>query len=339
MNNFVFTHSGYRFPKHLLQGINFCQSTNPESAVYLIVDENLRIPKKVRNNCQIKRVSLSRFKEIKKILDEKYSTQKHSQNGFWFKSLLRFFLIEEWLKDSELDIKNFIHLESDCLPLITREIYNYIEKNFCKVAVPIDIEGNCIPSVVYFPEVNQVFEFTDYIRNRIVDGKNLDDFYCNDITMLNEYNVEGKISALPSFPGFGITEAGERIVFDPRFLGEYLFGRDTRHNKFILRSGYMPVTKYSAILKRMKFNFTILDKKSISIGLVYEGNQYTMANLHNYSKRYDLFNKFIQVNKFEVIFRELVSNRYKKHFMVNHFLYFVVDKVEYFIRNKTRINI
>ena len=69
--------------------------------------------------------------------------------------------------------------------------------------------------------------------------------------MLNEYNVEGKISALPSFPGFGITEAGERIVFDPRFLGEYLFGRDTRHNKFILRSGYMPVTKYSAILKRM----------------------------------------------------------------------------------------
>jgi hypothetical protein len=334
MNNFVFTHSGYRFPKHLLQGINFCKYTNPESVIYLIVDHNLRIPKTIREICQIKRVNLSRFEDLKKILDEKYSSQKHSQNGFWFKSILRFFLIEEWLKESKLGIKNFIHLESDCIPLITGEIYNFVEQNFRKIAVPIDTEGDCIPSVVYFPGVNQVFEFTDYIRKRIVDGNNLDKFYCNDITMLNEYKAKGKISALPSLPGLGMTESGKRIVFDPKSLGEYLFGKDTRHNKFILRSGYISTNKYYKILKKMDFNLTFLDKEPVSIGFLYEGHQYTMANIHNFSKRYDLFKRFIQVDKLEEIFRDVNTMRFRHNFMINHLLYFIVDKVEYFIRNK-----
>jgi hypothetical protein len=161
---------------------------------------------------------------------------------------------------------------------------------------------------------------------------NLPEFYCSDIAMLNEFKEKDKIASLPSLPEKAISSNGRLIIFDPKYIGEYLLGRDTRHNKFILTSGSIPISRYRSVLEGFKFNLFESTKYSIFINLEHENRQYTVANLHNFSKRYDLFRESVEIKQFKKIIIGINTGQYTKKVAIFHFIYFLIDKFEYNIR-------
>jgi hypothetical protein len=332
MQKFVFTYSGYRLPQHLKQSIKFCRNSNPHAQIVLIVNSELRVNLEVRSLCSVHVVEEKQFQEIQKRLNLRYQDQVNSQNGFWFKSILRFFFIESWIIENNKDVEDFIHLESDCISFIDQDIYASIRNNYDKISVPVDIVGECIPSVVYFPSGNHAIDFSKYIKSRIEKAINLPKFYCSDIAMLNEFKEKDKIVSLPSLPEKAISSNGRLIIFDPKYIGEYLLGKDTRHNKFILTSGSIPISRYRSVLEGFKFNLFESTKYTISINLEHENRQYTVANLHNFSKRYDLFRESVEIKQFKKIIIGINTGQYTKKVAISHLIYFLIDKTEYNIR-------
>jgi hypothetical protein len=279
--------------------------------------------------CLVHVVQEKQFQAIKTKFDFYYKDQINSQNGFWFKSILRFLFIEAWIIHNNYDVGDFIHLEADCISLIDKDLYAFVRNNYDKISVPVNILGNCIPSVVYFPSGNHAIELSEYIKARINEAIDLPEFYCNDIAMLNEFKYMNKISSLPSLPENSINSNGEMIIFDPAYIGEYLFGKDVRHNKFILKSGSITIQEYVPILERMIFNLNKSKKDLLRINLEYENRQYMIANIHNFSKRYDLFSETVRIKQFEKIINEINTKGFIKKIAISQFIYFLIDKFEY----------
>jgi hypothetical protein len=332
---FVFTFSGFRAPKHLYQSIKFCRLANPNSFIFLIGNTELRVSKKIKSICKVHRINEKLFLEYQNVLRNSYPDQNFAQNGFWFKSIERFLMIDEWIRNTEQKLTDFIHLEADCISFVDKEVYMHLRQKYTKLSVPVDLDGNCIPSIIYYPDTQQAIEFSKYVKSRITGKVRLPDFYCNDITMLNEFKSLDKISHLPSIPSDNSVNS-PGIIFDPAYLGEYIFGKDIRHNNFIQKSGYIPNSKYKLILKESIFLTKSKPKNTLNIMVIRNGKEIQIANLHNYSKRYDLFNKS---NSFKNL-KEALSIDEKtipvKRFKFLVFCYFVFDKIEYNIRVKWR---
>lgn len=334
---FVFTYSGFRVPLHLYQSVRFCRLSNPDANILLISNPELRISKKLKKICQIYVVEEKIFLDYQRILNETYHDQIHSQNGFWFKSIERFLYISEWIATSSIKIDNFIHLESDCLSFINQEIYSLLSEKFDKIAVPVDIEGNCIPSVVFFPNSQTAMDFSDHIKKRILSKANLPTFYCNDIHMLNEFRLLNKVVPLPSLP-LEINDDSTKVVFDSKHIGEYLFGKDIRHNNFVQKSGYIAIERDTQKLVKMKFYLKGETQKQVNIRVLNEGLDLQLANLHNFSKRHDLFDTRSSFKKLQKTINNVNKRSFHGTLRLNHFFYFLFDKAEYNFRVKWKNN-
>jgi hypothetical protein len=193
--------------------------------------------------------------------------------------------------------------------------------------------ANCIPSIIYFPKAQLALDFSTYIKKRIKSKKELPEFYCNDISMLNEYRAQNKILDLPTLPNEA-SKSLSNVIFDPKFIGEYLFGKDIRHNGFIQQSGYVSITSYNQHLRDSKYIINSDLDKYVSISMLKNGSNYQIANLHNFSKRYDLFNKAKGFKNFKKSIDRINRGNHIPLFKFNHLLYFFYDKIEYNLRVK-----
>ena len=113
-----------------------------------------------------------------------------------------------------------------------------------------------------------------------------------------------------------------------------MFGKDIRHNRFIQQSGYVSNTSYIQHLWDSKYYVNLDSSCQVNISMLQNGNLYQIANLHNYSKRYDLFNKREGLKNFTNTIECVNKDNHPPFLKFNHLLYFIYDRIEYNLRVK-----
>jgi hypothetical protein len=284
---FLFVHAGKVLPKYLIKSVEFLVASNSSSIVDVILTHkpNSSILNKISklNNVNLIIQSPEKYDIYKAMLDEFYPKQVN--NRFWYYSVLRLLLIEDWAKTVA---GPFIHLESDCLFLLTETQSRILFENSKNVCAPFDRDGRCVPSIIYFPNKIEAINLFSFIR-KILDTnfENWPNFYLSDQELLTLAFNEGLIDALPSEPAnrsinFKIGE--NFVLFDPAYIGQYLFGKDPRHNYFIRKGGMINLAGDSRFVTNSTWSIDYNSQFIHNLKITESNQSFIIANLHNYAK-------------------------------------------------------
>ncbi len=210
-----------------------------------------------------------RFEEMKKVWP-------HKQEYFWYGTTARFFYLYDAMRTNQL--KNVIHLETDCVLLQLDAVSNLISDARIDFAFPLQANGIGCASILYVrkPEILQKF------LHHILDNWNRD--HVDDMILLGEFSQEIGVNVLPTQIGNFGSSTG--FIFDAQSIGKYFMGTDARNCRipFSFR-GELDLREGSVtnLLKQgsMRFKST-LGKKSIEIRV--KDSSIKLANIHIHSK-------------------------------------------------------
>ncbi len=214
------------------------------------------------------------------------------RDGFWQRTSTRFFIINSYVCKNNL--QSFFHIENDNLIFTDLDkVSDFLQSQSYDMAVVIDSEQRCIPSVVWFRDKNITQRLSEYIYNNngVNDMTNLYNFFS-----LNRNSVTN----LPIIPSYveqsnlvsttGIRYSGEinysnfydelNCIFDGAAIGQYLGGIDTRSNPRDTE-GFVNET---TIFDVSKFSFSWSDSKPY-----FGNNTIPIVNLHLHSKNLKKF--------------------------------------------------
>lgn len=291
---FVFVHASEYIPKYLLQSLEFIRFRNPNAGIELVITENndKQTINYITNNLHIEVIqfSIHKYSSYLNSLDLNYPKQKG--NVFWFSSAIRLLLVEEWASSRLLNDEPFIHLESDCLYFLDEIQTTRIFKNKTKIYAPFDRDGRCVPSIIYFPNSSNANKLANFVKHEFTNpSEDWPEFYYSDQEQLSQASKLNLIAKLP-------TEPSERtldfylddyyVVFDPAYLGQYVFGKDPRHNRFIRKSGMVNSAGDTSFSHSLSWAVDYATDTNRNITISYLNSSYLIANLHNYAKRLNL---------------------------------------------------
>lgn len=220
---------------------------------------------------------------------------KFNQDGFWLKTIERFFYIENFAKIKKL--KNIVHIENDILVFDNLSKFEKKFRNLFDIGLTFLNSDNCIPGFMYFKDHNSIYRITEYIyqKNRFFfQRKNL-----NDMRLLaNFYNENKKKYKIGMFPtltkeiaiqyhnnhlniiDFYKNFKNLKIIFDACALGQLIDGLDKKYHlhdgKFVNKDNIVDPNFFNIkfrIKNKIKFPYLKFNNKEIPI-----------LNLHMHSK-------------------------------------------------------
>jgi hypothetical protein len=289
MRSIVLIHLGGQFFDYINDCIEQIKKFN-SCDIYLVCDDSHRdnVLDKTINFISIQ--SLPHNSKLE-VFNNTTQLNKDFRGGFWKFATERFFLIESVIEAYKLE--NVFHLENDNLIYFNVDDHLKIFEGSYNIAAVFDNDSRCIPSFMYFKNLNSVSDFTSFILTK--NG-------VNDMELLPQYkNETNKVSNLPILPlnydlpfksQTELTTINEKqyfnnidkfnSIFDGAAIGQYLGGIDPRNQGgdtvgFINESSLFNVSKFD-------FEFHTDDKNRRIPFLIYKNQKYKINNLHVHCK-------------------------------------------------------
>ena len=191
------------------------------------------------------------------------------RDGFWQRTSTRFFLINSYARNNKL--QSFFHIENDNLVFNGLDnIKQFLQSQSYDMAVVVDSEQRCIPSVIWFRDSTITQRLSEHIynNNSVNDMTNLYNFF------ISNRDVVANLPILPSqvdqkhlVSTTGISYTGKidysnfydelQCVFDGAAIGQYIGGIDTRSNPretegFVNETTIFDVSKFNFYWKNTK---------------------------------------------------------------------------------------
>jgi hypothetical protein len=191
------------------------------------------------------------------------------RDGFWIRTSTRFFLINSYARNN--NVQSFFHIEND--NFIFNDLNNikqFLQSQSYDMALVVDSEQRCIPSVIWFRDSTITKRLSEHIYNNNS---------VNDMTNLYNFFISNRdiVTNLPIIPSYveqtklisttGINYSGEinysnfyeelQCVFDGAAIGQYIGGIDTRNNPretegFVNETTIFDVSKFNFFWKNTK---------------------------------------------------------------------------------------
>ena len=224
-------------------------------------------------------------------------------DGFWFKTVDRFFYLENFVKKKKL--KNIIHIENDVLVFDNLKKYEKKFKNLFDIGLTFLNFKNCVPGFMYFKNYESISKIVQYIygKNRFFfQKKNLTDMQLL-ANFYNEYKQKIKIGMFPTITEEIALDHAEdmlkikefyenfkqlNIIFDACALGQIVDGLDKKYHlhkgKYINKQNIINPILFNVVFKKINnVKHPYLKYKNTTIPIL---------NLHMHSKNTKKFVKF-----------------------------------------------
>lgn len=268
---------------------------------------NKKIINKLKFNKISKTIKLHYLDDIEiskkhEIFLNKNNLDKKFGNGFWIKTLERFFYLESFCQNKKF--KNIIHLENDVLIFDDLDKYkNIFSKNF-NIGMTFLNQKLCVPGFIFFKDYKKLNFLCNYIvkKNKYFfqkknknDMKLLAEMY-DDFRNIKKY----KIRLLPTMNNeigkFVNSDLQDKkpfydyykkfgVIFDACALGQKIGGLDPKFHKikgsYINPLNIFDVNNIEIIIKKInndKRPFLKINKKLVRI-----------LNIHMHSKKTNFF--------------------------------------------------
>jgi len=293
MNNIILVHIGDLFYDYINDCIEQILIFNENCELYLIIS-SIHNDKIINKN--IKLINIENIKKTEKHLFFQNNSQLNTtfRGGFWKFATERFFYIEDLMIQYEL--KNVFHVESDVLIYFDFNDYLSIFDEKYKIAAVFDNDDRCIPSIMYFKNINYISDLNDFIN------KNK---YLNDMEVISLYKKNSNIiDSLPIIPSSykeiktfnGKTSNNPdkfynnyelfNSIFDGACIGQFIGGIDPIHADGG-SSGF--INKDSLLIpSNFEYIWEIQNNKKILFAM-YNGEKIKINNLHVHCKNLKKF--------------------------------------------------
>lgn len=220
------------------------------------------------------------------------SSNASFRNGFWLKTLERFFVLEQFMKFQ--NIQAAFHAEFDQIVFRPEELANSLESTSKNgIFLPFHVDSRAVASILYCNQVDALTSFLSFCTR--VHG------YKNEMELLASWAKEhpGDCFRLPTITDFtssrevefgapGITVSQIGGICDAAQLGQWIAGIDPRN----IRLGGVPINKFSddyehglvsrRTLEALQFH---IDWSSKELKVLYErSGEANVYNLHLHSK-------------------------------------------------------
>lgn len=272
----LFIHFSKTIDDYLLESIKITRMNAPNTRIFLISDNDSYIERTREFLVIFKKQSMLLNESVLQYYRTHYPDKLYDRSNFWLKSVKRIFALLEFASSNpNLSI---IHLESDSfLAILDDEAASFFNSLKQNIYVPIDTQNRVIPSIVYLTNNIDADKYLQNLYSFFAKNKKVVKFFLNDQELFSKLMLDyPEIVPFPSnHPDY---------LPDPAFIGQYLFGLDPRHSKFILRSGYvrneidiryLEHSIFSTDLNGGPFNLFIED---------HAGLRKRVLNIHNHSK-------------------------------------------------------
>lgn len=306
--NVVQVHLGGAVPAYLYDQARQTRLFNPDTPLYLILDDDALIDvATVRelNIIVVRRGAIVRCKNHARF-GRRNRLKRRGLGGFWLFASERFFVIESFLAACEL--QNVVHMENDVMLYASLgSLLPAFLEHSPRIGVTMDSERRCIPGLVFIRDRDALSAMNGHIidhslRQRHTDMEALASFMaaaapdaCSPLPVVPAgyarrfglRNAEGVPGTSPWY------EAGfERFggVFDAAALGQFLGGIDTRGEERDTR-GFVNET---AVYDPRNFNLHWKVEAGLRrpYGMV-GGVEFPVFNLHIHSKKLAEFSSMI----------------------------------------------
>lgn len=337
-NTLVYIHIGSNIPNYIYDSIYQSLLINGHSCkIYLLIEDSIvdECKSKIYNfnltkyyedqfyfENMIEIIPLSilndelfeedNFKKYKNILTDKFKNMTEFRDGFWISTTARFFYIHTFMKI--FNIKNVFHIENDVMIYKKMNfLYEYIKdqikiEDIDRICMIQDAPNRVIPSLMFFPDVEQLYKLTEHITNTLEKSN----VFINDMNLLGLFPNKYLLSIDPLK-----TSKTENVIFDGAAIGQYLGGVDTKNlpnsseNDMILinnptkgfineTSTFKPNTcnfmKNTVHIDNTKFKskvFSCYEKEKNKL--------FHIANLHIHSKQLHQFSSVLDVTYNDII--------------------------------------
>lgn len=310
----VFVHIG-EIPVYVKQSLEQARYMNPDLNIYLLANGEVKSDFYRENNIEIIDVHELELSERHIAFREQHRFRPFIKNGFWVHVTERFFYIEDFMVQKQLE--NVIHIESDVLLYVDlKEIISIFIENQMELAAPFQLKNSCVPSFVYIRAAESLKALTHHILCEInsYQGQSVEEDVNDMRTLASFERLYGseKMMRLPllmpeyakRYPPEEVKINHEQTTLD--FLSKnadlfpgYLFDAATLG---IFTKGYDP-TVYSSQPGQVHYKslfdpshltmFWDLDSQNRSVPVILFGEEkYRIVNLHMHSKNMEGYLSF-----------------------------------------------
>lgn len=281
--------------------------------VTLLVDRT--IPKKykklIHNGLNI--VIIDSFYLRPEFLNNHLKEVKKFRNGFWTKTLERFYVLEQYARNNS--ITQFFHGEIDNLFYDLDYVSLILEKSEkLGLFLPRHDDNRLIASIVYVNALNELSNFCFFIANN--------DYNKNEMELLSDWQKsrDSKLYILKSIlneknvltPIYDLNQKSE-LIFDAARIGQWLFGVDPRNKLGTILNNDDFILEDQPELSNYKFSY-----RNNKIEVIYNQETHTLVNVHIHSK---IIKKIIK-NDYLKLILEKTNNSEKRIITLNIRSYF-----------------
>lgn len=323
----VFVYLGTTIPKYVTANMSQLMSRFPNYDLVFIGDD----PKSCKKVSDLGfRTWLSPDPESAWELN-RYSLSHNPdfREGFWFKTLARFFALNEFLKASPN--ASCLLIESDVWVSPTFPMDQFEHADF-QIAYPLTTATQGVASTLFVKSQSQMQHFLDFSVEEVRRDPN-----SSDVTILAEYNKHfpERVLILPSGPtstsaynpGFQDLEPSlmskqnpfQNQIFDGSTWGQFLTGEEPR-NSWGFRMMYHLQLHHA--VNPSYFDFKHAQKKLIA---TYQGVEHVINSLHIHSKDTRVFlNESFVENRVRA-YKGIES----KEIVWKYFIWFIPSRVKF----------
>ena len=273
----VYIHFSDGIDHYLINSIKYTRLNAPDAQIFLY-SNNLEYIKYLQGTLVI--FKHQNFDLPDHVLD--YYMLNHNdrigdRSFFWLKSVIRFFTLLDI--SSNFPDTPIVHLESDSFLAISfEETILFLSSLKEDMYVPVDSENRVIPSIVFINNNVDVDIYRKAINSILLSKRKVDEFFLNDQVIFS--------ILYQSFQGVHYFPSNDaNYLIDPGYIGQYLFGLDPRHNRGLLKGGYVRNAADSTELGIHSFSTNL---NSTNFNLTFNcrlGNNVRVINIHNHSKQ------------------------------------------------------
>ena len=273
----IFVHLGRKIPRYAIASLDFA-AKNAKIPIVLISD----IKNPPRINKQITHYYYS-YNES----DYSIDTTKSFRDGFWQKTTLRFFALEEYMRSEKKD--KCFHAELDNLIFDISNVSTRLDALGRGMFIPSDHVDRAIGSLIYINSLNVYSDFCSYARSF--------NFLKNDMEILAGFLKKKPSSAfpLPCKPlnqangnSSNSTQSTKDVIssvglFDGAAIGQWYFGIDPRNSYSRITNQFVNEL-YDGELQDYHLEFNELNSELRLQSKSSNYSTFRLNNLHVHSK-------------------------------------------------------
>jgi hypothetical protein len=275
----IFVYLGSKFPDFAYQSVNFSK-INSNLDILLLTNAKYKVQKFKIPQSNI--INLDFYSPPNNI-DMHMPHLKKFRKAFWTKTLERFFILEQYCSNN--NIQEFFHAELDNITFELERLHKFIsEKGFKGLFLPRQSNDTMVASLLYCNNLNTLKYFNTFSLNE----ENLD---YNEMKLLSLFQYKNdSVFTLPSTTSdhilnfdFDLTSKEIDGIVDGNLYGRYFFGKDRRNVNGSVFNMFKHSRGGDINWSDQKYESTNLNGK-YQVYLIEEDTYFKFYNLHIHSK-------------------------------------------------------